>query len=98
MTRDQFISNMMGKSWSPNDPADILELQQFVLRAEWWPKFVDCVVRRWWGETDHGIRAASPQFIKWLFSDASRFADLVAEFDKMRKGKPEGKEGEHEGL
>jgi hypothetical protein len=52
------------------------ELQQFVLRAEWWGEFEE-VMREafcdWIGHEDM-------HFIPWLFSDASRFADLVAEF------------------
>jgi hypothetical protein len=79
MTRDQFISNMMGKSWSPNDPADILELQQFVLRAEWWLDFKGFVFDRMIDLGEYGPECKG-DFTGWLFSDASRFADLVAEF------------------
>jgi hypothetical protein len=85
MTRDQFISNMMGKSWSPNDPADILELQQFVLGAAWWDEF--CLFA--FNKDEHRLYCPvswMSHFIAWLFSDASRFADLVAEFRGWKDG------------
>jgi hypothetical protein len=54
------------------------ELQQFVLRADWWGKFhVWCEEKHYWMDDSERISA---NFTKWLFSDASRFADLVAEF------------------
>ena len=59
------------------------ELQQFVLRAEWWDEFVWYA---FWSDEDMQ-EARNPaeghytaKVIAWLFSDASRFADLVAEF------------------
>ena len=55
---------------------DAYELQQFVLRAEWWSEFIVCA---WQNRTTYADIKSS-NFIKWLFSDASRFADLVAEF------------------
>jgi hypothetical protein len=84
MTRDQFISNMMGKSWSPNDPADILELQQFVLREEWWKEFYWSSFKKWKGPR---YSSGYHLFAQWLFSDASRFADLVAEFKGYKEDK-----------
>jgi hypothetical protein len=66
------------------------ELQQFVLRAKRWDEFVSYAF--WYPET--GLKREAfydHEAIYWLFSDASRFADLVAEF---RGYKPEGKEGE----
>jgi DNA repair exonuclease SbcCD ATPase subunit len=65
------------------------ELQQFVLRADWWPGFELFVWATKWRKLKNQPMPDAG-YIKWLFSDASRFADLVVAFDKMRKGKPEG--------
>jgi hypothetical protein len=63
-------------------PADILELQQFVLRAEWWKLFGSFAFSRWWKEVGESEvwNDGSNGYAKWLFSDASRFADLVAQY------------------
>ena len=61
-------------------PADILALQQFVMEQKWWSSF------KYNMEDAHArllIRSDKPteiDFIKWLFSDPDRFAELVAEY------------------
>lgn len=71
------------KTYNPafsTHPADILELQQFVMGAEWYKDFF---YHHWVGnQTEWRTDAAFlvPDFIKWLYSDQSRFADLVAEY------------------
>jgi hypothetical protein len=72
------------KAWKEDDgdnpnfstSRDAYELQQFVLRAELWEEFEEYA---WMNRTPEADRG-SPHYLKWLFSDASRFADLVAEF------------------
>jgi hypothetical protein len=66
-------------------PADILELQRFVMGAEWRKHFLSWSGAKYihdlYGkEKIIGKRFRHDEFIAWLFSDASRFADLVAEF------------------
>jgi hypothetical protein len=68
------------------------ELQQFVLRADWLDEFVHFAFDateegrfpytkiKYDEKTHYDDFYYTAQFIKWLFSDASRFADLVAEF------------------
>jgi hypothetical protein len=71
------------------------ELQQFVLGAEWWEEFFrPWAIMKWQATLSFDelrghmlLHTASPCFAKWLFSDADRFADLVAEF---RGYKPSG--------
>jgi hypothetical protein len=57
------------------------ELQQFVLGADWWPTF-DVFAANKMSEINkaHYQYITQASFIAWLFSDADRFADLVAEF------------------
>lgn len=60
-------------------PSDSYELQQFVLRTEWWLYFKGFVFDRMVDLGEYGPEGKG-DFTGWLFSDASRFADLVAEF------------------
>jgi hypothetical protein len=102
MNRDKFLAHMQGlkhDEWSgyalikydPTEPETAYNLMQFVMGEKWWEEFEEYAWMNRTPEADSG----SPHYLKWLFSDASRFADLVAEFrgwtpsiklDKYRHG------------
>ena len=70
------IESLMRPNFSTSP--DAYELQQFVLRAEWWLDFELFVWAKWRKPKNQPMPDAG--YIKWLFSDASRFADLVATY------------------
>lgn len=70
-------------------PTDILALHQFVLNAEWWPKFVawaydrmEATDSRW--DTETGFLAG---FLAYIFASPDRFAGLVSEYRGYKGGK-----------
>jgi hypothetical protein len=84
MFKDRFIIDSHITAHRVNfSTSHAYELQRFVLRAEWWGEFYWWAVR--WDEKWVTGPPEPGAFTKWLFSDASRFADLVAEFRGWKK-------------
>jgi hypothetical protein len=76
-SRNEYVSPETNPDFSASHA---YELQQFVLRAEWWAPFWKSVwLERAVDATGRDV-IDDYEIIAWLFSDASRFADLVAEF------------------
>jgi len=60
------------------NPADILELQQLVMGAEWWDDFYNWA--SWKCYEERNTTTLNGHIVRWLLIDPNRFADLVAEF------------------